>query len=226
VRGSERTGALVTDAGALAGPALNTVGVSLVAGAVALVSVLPVAYASRRRGASGQIASAVVVAGFALPGLAIALALVFWTVGAPAPVGTLYGTLPLLVLAYVVHFGAQTLRTAEVAVGGVPGRLDEAARGLGAGRVRRFLRVELPLMGPGLLAGAGMVVLSTMKELPATLLLAPPGFQTLATKIWGAAEDAFLADAALASLVLIALSALLTTFVLRGAGLVRVRSAE
>ena len=129
-------------------------------------------------------------------------------------------------LAYVVHFGAQTLRTAEVAVGGVPGRLDEAARGLGAGRVRRFLRVELPLMGPGLLAGAGMVVLSTMKELPATLLLAPPGFQTLATKIWGAAEDAFLADAALASLVLIALSALLTTFVLRGAGLVRVRSAE
>jgi iron(III) transport system permease protein len=226
LRGTERTGALVSDAGTLAEPALNTVGVALAAGAVALVSVLPVAYASRRRGVAGEAASAIVVAGFALPGLAIALALVFWTVDAPAPVGTLYGTLPLLVLAYVVHFGAQTLRTAQVAVGGVPGRLDEAARGLGASRTRRFLRVELPLMGPALLAGAGMVVLSTMKELPATLLLAPPGFQTLATKIWGAAEDAFLADAALGSLVLIALSALLTAFVLRGAGAVRVRSAE
>jgi len=54
------------------------------------------------------------------------------------------------------------------------------------------------------------VLLSTMKELPATLLLAPPGFETLATKIWAATEEAFLADASLASLILIALSAVLT----------------
>jgi iron(III) transport system permease protein len=227
VRGTERTGALVSDVGELAGPALNTAGVSLAAGAVALVAVLPVAYSTvRRGGTTSALANAVVVGGFALPGLAIALALVFWTVGAPPPVGALYGTLPLLVLAYVIHFGAQTLRTSQVAVAGVPARLEEAASGLGAGRTRRFARVELPLMAPGLLAGAGLVVLSTMKELPATLLLAPPGFQTLATKIWGAAEDAFLADASLASLVLIALSALLSWVVVRGAGAVRLHSAE
>jgi iron(III) transport system permease protein len=64
-------------------------------------------------------------------------------------------------------------------------------------------------MAPGLLAAGGLVLLSTMKELPATLLLAPAGFQTLATKIWTATEDAFLADASIAAIVLIALSGLL-----------------
>jgi iron(III) transport system permease protein len=167
------------------------------------VAYLTVRHASRLAWA----ANAVVVAGFALPGLVIAFSLVFWTLEAPGPVGALYQTLPLLVFAYVVHFGAQTLRTAQVSVASVPRNLEDAARGLGAGRVRRFLRIELPLMFPGLVAGGGLVLLSTMKELPATLLLAPAGFQTLATKIWVSTEDAFLADASLASLVLILLSA-------------------
>jgi iron(III) transport system permease protein len=114
------------------------------------------------------------------------------------------------VFAYVVHFGSQALRAAQVAVAAVPARLDDAARTLGAGRVRRLLTVELPLALPGLLAGGGLVLLSTMKELPATLLLAPPGFETLATKIWNATEDAFLADASLAALLLLLLSGVLT----------------
>lgn len=209
--GAATRGGIVRDVGELAGPALNTAGVSVAAALVALAVVLPVAYASaRRRTRLAGAANAVVVSGFALPGLAVALALVYWTLGAPAPIGALYQTLALLVFAYVVHFGAQTLRTAEVAVAGVARELSDAASGLGAGRRTRFLRVELPLMAPGLAAGAGLVLLSTMKELPATLLLAPPGFQTLATKIWVSTEDAFLADASIASLVLIALSALLT----------------
>jgi len=89
-------------------------------------------------------------------------------------------------------------------------RLDEAARTLGAGPMRRFLRIELPAMAPVLAAGGGLVMLSTMKELPATLLAAPTGFDTLATRIWNATSDGFLADAALASLLLLALSALMT----------------
>ena len=125
-----------------------------------------------------------VVAGFALPGVVIALSLVFWIIDAPI-VDRWYQTLPLLILAYVLHFGAQATRAAHVAVEAVPRRLGDAAATLGAGRTRRFLTVELPLMTPGLLAGAGLVMLSTMKELPATLLLAPTvGFDTLATDIW------------------------------------------
>jgi iron(III) transport system permease protein len=204
-RGSE------LDFGGLVEPALSTAGVSIAAAVVSLAVVLPVAQLTvRHRSRLGEVANAVVVAGFALPGLAVALALVFWTVDAPRPLSSAYQTLPLLVFAYVVHFGAQALRTAQVAVAGVPQSLDEAARSLGAGRRRRWLRVELPLSTPALLAGGGLVLLSTMKELPVTLLLAPSGFQTLATKVWVSTEDAFFADASAAALVLIALSAVLT----------------
>lgn len=206
VRGSTRGSAFVADIGQLAGPAANTALVSIAAAAIAVVAVLPVAYLTvRHRSRSGGAAYAVIVGGFALPGLALALALVFWAIPTP-----LYQTLPLLVFAYLVHFGAHALRAAQVAVASVPRRLEDSARALGAPRLRRLFTVELPLMSPGLMAGAGLVLLSTMKELPLTLLLAPAGFDTLARKIWTAAEDAFFADASLASLLLIATSGVLT----------------
>lgn len=209
--GSERAGALVTTLGRLTVPALNTAGISIGAAVLALLLVLPVAYLTvRHRNVVGSAANSVIVAGFALPGLSIALALVFWTLRSPGPVGALYQTVPLLLLGYLVHFGAHGLRAAQVAIASVPDHLDEVARVLQAGRLRRFLRIELPLMLPGLAAGAGLVLMSTMKELPATLLLAPAGFQTLATKIWSATEDAFLADASVAALLLVAVSGVLT----------------
>ena len=213
VAGSTRAGALVSDAGGLALPAVHTATMAVLSAILAVAAVLPVAYltvrhASRLAGA----ANAVIVGGFALPGLVVALALAFWTLQAPWPLAALYQTQALLVFAYVVHFGSQALRAAQVAVAAVPSRLDDAARTLGAGRLRRLRTVELPLATPGLLAGAGLVLLSTMKELPATLLLAPPGFETLATRIWNATEDAFLADASLAALSLLALSGILTWF--------------
>ena len=81
--------------------------------------------------------NALVVGGFALPGLVIALALVFWVLGTPVVRG-LYQSYPLLVFAYVVHFGAQALRASQVAVSGLPPRVEDAARALGAGRWRRL----------------------------------------------------------------------------------------
>lgn len=202
---------LLRDPGSLLEPLLNTVGVSIAAAIVATVALAPIAYLTvSYKSRLGGVANAVIVAGFALPGLAIALALVSLTVKAPDPVSGIYQSLPLLVFAYVIHFGAQSLRAAQVAVASVPERLDDAARVLGASRRVRFLRVDLPLMAPGLLAGAGLVLLSTMKELPATILLAPAGFQTLAMDIWQATESAFFADASVASLLLIALSGVLT----------------
>jgi len=198
------------DVSDLVAPAFNTSLISVVAAVAAVAMVLPVAYlTTRHRSRAGGPANALVVGGFALPGLVIALAVGSWVLHAPL-VGGLYQTLPLLVLAYVVHFGAQAMRASQVAVSGVPRRMDDAARMLGAGRARRLLTIDVPMMLPGLLAGAGLVLLSTMKELPATLLLAPTGFSTLATRIWNDTEDGFLAEAGLASLVLIALSGVLT----------------
>jgi iron(III) transport system permease protein len=92
----------------------------------------------------------------------------------------------------------------------MPRRIEDAARSLGACRVRRLVSVQVPLMWPAIVAGAGLVLLSTMKELPATLILAPNGTSTLATEIWSAHEEGFFAKAGLASLVLLALSGVLT----------------
>jgi iron(III) transport system permease protein len=198
------------DVGSVWQPLLNTAGIALLTAVVAIVVVLPLAYlTTRHRSRAGAVANAFVVGGFALPGLVIALAIVFWVLDAPL-VGGLYQTFPLLVFAYVVHFGAQAMRASQVSVSGVPRRMDDAARSLGAGRLRRLRTVDVPLMLPGLAAGAGLVLLSTMKELPATLLLAPIGFDTLATRIWSATESAYFARAGVSALALIALSGVLT----------------
>jgi len=204
--------ALVASPGDLLQPIGNTALVGVITAVCAVVLVLPVAQLTMRfRARWSEVPNAMVVAGFALPGLVTALALVFWVLELPASVSSsLYQTMPVLVVAYCLHFGAQAMRSAQVAVSGVSERVDDAARMLGAGSVRRFASVQLPLMLPGLLAGAGMVLLSTMKELPATLLLAPTGFDTLATRIWAANNDGFLAETGLTSLVLVALSGVLT----------------
>lgn len=199
-------------------PALHTGSISIATALVAVVVVLPVAYvAARRGGRSASVASSLVLAGFALPGLVIALALVFWALELPAEVG-LYQTLPLLVVAYLVHFGAQSLGATQAAFASVPVRLVEAAALLGANARRRFVTIELPLLLPGLLAGAGLVLMSTMKELPATLLLAPIGFDTLATRIWSASEDGFLGEVGFTSVALVVLSLALLRLVGRPDG--------
>jgi iron(III) transport system permease protein len=206
VRGERGIG---VSSGDLWQPMVNTAVAGVVTAVVAVVVVLPIAYlVVRHRSRVGDAASALVVAGFALPGLVIALALTRITVSYPA----LYQSFTILVLAYVVHFGAQSMRTSQVAVTQVPHRLDDAARILGAGRARRFFTIDVPLMLPVLAAGAGLVLLSTMKELPVTLLLAPLEFETLATRIWGAIEDGFLAEAGATSLLLVAVSGVLTWF--------------
>jgi iron(III) transport system permease protein len=200
------------DAADLVEPTLNTAGISIVAALVAVLAVLPIAYLiTRHPGRAAGVTNALVVSGFALPGLVIALAVVFWLLRAPLG-GSLYQTFPPLIFAYVVHFGAQALRASQVAVSGVPRRVDDAARSLGAGRWRRLRTVDLPLMLPGLAAAAGLVLLSTMKELPATLLLAPTGFDTLATRIWSATESNAFGRAGMAALVLVAVSGVLTWF--------------
>jgi iron(III) transport system permease protein len=204
------TTSLSLEPGELVTPALSTVGVSVAAAVLAVAVVLPVARSvGRRRSRAGHAASVMIVAGYALPGLVVALSMVFWSLSSD-PAAVLYQTVPLLVMAYAIHFGAQAMRTAQVAVEGVPGRMEDAARMLGASAWRRLTVVEVPIMLPGLVAGAGLVMVSAMKELPATLLLRPTSFETLAVRIWDAQEGGFLGEVGLASTVLVLGSALLT----------------
>jgi iron(III) transport system permease protein len=194
---------------ALSGPTASTVVVGVAAAVVAVLVVLPVARSLRRRRRSAGFASVLVVAGYAMPGLIVALSLVFWTLSSDV-LDSLYQTVPLLILAYTIHFGAQAMRTAQVAVESLPARLEDAGRMLGAPAWRRFWVVEAPIMLPGLLAGGGLVLQSVMKELPATLVLSPPGFSTLATEIWSAYEYGSYAQMGMAGLVLVAVSGVLT----------------
>ncbi len=193
-------------------PAINTAFVGTLTAAVAVAVIVPLAIlVVRYRLRSSSAISAVVIAGFAVPGLVIALSLVSFAVNTPG-VGWIYQTLPLLIVAYVIHFGAQAMGAAEDAVRAVPDKLRESSQLLESSALVRARRVDAPLMRPSLLSGGGLVLLSTIKELPATLLLAPIGFRTLATEVWGSYEDGRFAQVGVGGLVLISLSAVLTWF--------------
>jgi iron(III) transport system permease protein len=84
--------------------------------------------------------------------------------------------------------------------------LEEAGRSLGQQPWRVFRRITLPLLRPGMLGAAAMVFLTAMKELPATLILSPIGFDTLAVAVWSNISEAFFAHAAAPTLLLILLS--------------------
>ena len=191
----------------------NTLGASLVAAVVSTAAVLPIALlVGRYRSRSGSVAHAVVISTFALPGILIALSMRFWTLRSDLAFELLNDTMALLVFAYMVRFGSLAMGATLVAVRSVPDRLHDSARILGAGRLRRFFSVDLPMMGPGLLAGTGLVLLSVMKELPITLFVSPLGFFTLTTQIFGSFEEAFIAEAGIMAVVLVALSFVLTWF--------------
>ncbi len=142
---------------------------------------------------------------YALPGIVIALALVF--LGANH-VPWLYQTLPLLILAYLILFIPQAVGTVRSSLLQIHPSLEEVAHSLGKGSARVFWSITLPLLRPGLLAGAGMVFLTAMKELPATLLLAPIGFKTLATAVWSSVSEAYFAAAAAPALLIVLMSSL------------------
>jgi iron(III) transport system permease protein len=186
---------------ALAGSAVAGTGAAV----LAIVLALPVAVlvARYRSSLSGAIERATYL-GYALPGIVVALAIVSL---AATWLPALYQTLPLLLLAYALRFLPQAVGTARPTLDRLGPRLEEAGRGLGDGPLRVFWRVSLPLLRPALVAGSALVFLTTVKELPLTLILGPTGFETLATRIWGATAEGFYARAALPALVLVGLSA-------------------
>ena len=184
--------------------ALNSLVASALAAAFAVVAAAPIAFLAHRYGAWwGRALERLSLTANALPGIVIALSLVFF--GARYG-GRLYQSLALLVFAYVVRFLPQALAATSASLRTVSPRLEEAARGLGRGPARTLASVTLPLVRPGLLAGAALVFLSTMKELPATLLLKPIEFDTLATEIWSATSVAAYSEAAPSALLLIVVS--------------------
>jgi iron(III) transport system permease protein len=114
----------------------------------------------------------------------------------------------VLVIVYASMFLAQATGPSKAALLQVDPTLDDASRALGKGHVPTLMRITVPLMSKGLLAGGLLVFVTTLKELPATLLLRPSGFTTLAVRIWSSADELLYTKAAASALLLIAVSVL------------------
>ncbi len=191
---------------------LNSFRAGAMAALAAAALGLPVAFAAIRMGGRlMNLAARAVYVGYGLPGIVIALSLVFFGANF-APL--LYQTLWMLVFAYVVRFLPQAIGAMQISLLQMNPRLEEAGRSLGLGNRAVFRRIIAPIVQPGVLAGMALVFLTTVKELPATLLLSPTGFSTLATQIWSATDEAFFARAAAPALMLLAMSAFSIFFVL------------
>ena len=182
----------------------NSIYASLLAAVVCVAAAIPVAILSVRYPSrfSFMVERASYM-GFALPGVVVALALVYFGSNYALP---LYQTLAMLVFAYAILFLPPAIGAIRAQLLQIDPKLEEAARGLGLSPARVFLCVTLPLIKSGVLAGGALVFLITMKELPATLLMGPIGFETLATSVWSASEAAYFAKAAFPALLLILLS--------------------
>ena len=129
----------------------------------------------------------------ALPGLVIALALVYFALHY---VPALYQTSALLLIAYALLFLPLAQAPIRTALNKAAPQLEEAARTLGATSFSAFCRVTLPIIFPALGAAFALVFLDAMKELTATLLLSPTGLNTLATQVWSHTSNIEFAAAA------------------------------
>jgi iron(III) transport system permease protein len=147
-----------------------------------------------------------------LPGIVIGLAFVFV---AARYLPWAYQTLPLLLVAYLVRFVPEAVGITRASLLQVSPRIEEVARTLGRTPGGVLREVTLPVIRPGLLAGAALVFLTAMKELPTTILLAPTGFDTLAVRIWSATSEGFFTRAAAPALLMVLVAAASLALLLR-----------
>ena len=190
----------------------SAVSVSVMAAVAATLLAVPVAAKAVRH--PGFIATAVYRfshTGYAMPGIVVALALVFFASRLASP---LYQTLLLLIFGYVVLHLPAALGAVRSSLVQISPRLEESARILGCGQLRVMLSITGPLLRPGLLMGGALVFLITVKELTATLILGPLNFKTLATAVWAASEEAFFAQAAAPALMIILVSSIPMAFLM------------
>ena len=194
---------------------------ALTAGIAVLLALL-LAYAGRlSRHPLLRAASRTVSLGYAVPGSVIAvgvlipvtrldhwLAQLVQAAGGANPGLLLTGGVAALVYAYLVRFLTVSLRTVEAGLGQITASMDDAARSLGHSQLATLRRVHLPLLSGSMLTAALLVFVDVMKELPATLVMRPFNFDTLATQAYTLASDERLAEASTASLMIVAVGVL------------------
>jgi iron(III) transport system permease protein len=196
--------------------------VSSLTAIVGVVLALVMSYGLRLRPSPPMnLVTRIAAMGYAIPGTVIA-------VGVLLPVGQLdnaidawmrthfgistgllfSGSIAVLVFAYLVRFLAIAFGTVDSSLNRIKPSLDDAARSLGHNPASTLLRVHAPLMGSGLLTASILLFVDVMKELPATLIVRPFNFDTLAVEVYRLASDERLAEAAAPALAIVAVGML------------------
>ena len=188
-------------------PTAHSVGLAIAAALLCVGLGLLMAYGTRLGGKADARAARFAALGYAVPGTVLAIG-VMVTLGLLADISAglivLSGTATALIAAYVIRFLSLSFGTLEAGFGRISPHIDMAARGLGAGRNATLARVLLPLLRAPVLTAFILVFVDVMKELPATLILRPFDFETLATTVYTYASVGQLEDAALPALMIIA----------------------
>ena len=203
--------------GAFVALAANSIMLAATASAIAVGVALFLAYSQRLRpGPLLAGAARVASMGYAVPGAVIAVGVLLpfaWidnrvdglmreSFGVSTGL-VLSGTLVALVFGYLVRFLAISFNTVEASLGKVTPTMDGAARTLGIGPFKTLAKVHVPIVSGSLLTAALLVFVDVMKELPATLIIRPFNFNTLAVRAFELAEDEQLAESAPAALMIV-----------------------
>jgi iron(III) transport system permease protein len=197
--------------------ATNSLTLASVTAAIAVLIAVILAYGQRLNPSwSMRVVTQTAAMGYAIPGAVIA-------VGILVPLGTvdnaiagwlqatfgissgllLSGTIAALVFAYLVRFLAVSFNSVDASLTKIKPNLDDAARSLGHGTTSTLLRIHAPLIRHGLLTATILVFVDVMKELPATLIVRPFNFDTLAVRVYNLASDERLAEASGAALAIV-----------------------
>ena len=196
----------------------NSFILAVVTATIAVVCAVVLAYARRLSPANLITAglNRLVGLGYAVPGTVIAVGVLipvtrldnliaeWWTAAFGASPGLLLtGGIAALVYAYLTRFLSVALHTVDTSLSKVTTSMDDAARSLGYGQWSTLGRVHLPIVRGALLTAALLVFVDVMKELPATLVMRPFNFDTLATQAFNLASDERLAEASTAALTIV-----------------------
>ncbi len=198
------------------GFARNSLLLATLAAVTAVAIAVFLAYGRRLTGPTFGVLSRISLLGYAVPGAVLAIGVLVPFARFDNAVDALMrdwfgvstglllsGTVFILVFAYVVRFLAVGFGAVEASLGKIQPTMDMAARSLGAGTVRTLWRIHLPLIRGSLIAAATIVFVDSMKELPATLILRPFNFDTLATHVYQFASDELLEQSALSALTIV-----------------------
>nr|WP_240948046.1 iron ABC transporter permease [Planosporangium mesophilum] len=185
--------------------AATSIGLGLLAALLTTALALPVAWLSvRYRGSVSTLLERSTYVANALPGIVVALALITVSIRF---VPSAYQTTGVLLVGYAILFLPRAMVSARAAIAQAPPVLEDVAHSLGTRGATTLRRVILPLIAPGVGAGAALVFLAVVTELTATLLLAPIGTRTLATEFWSHSSDIAYGAAAPYAALMVAISA-------------------